>query len=172
MSVAVINDLLKVFILALMPIAECRVSIPVGYLLLGQDITGKTLVITVSLIGNLLIPIIVLPLLKRFELTLLKERSGYGRVLKTLAQIYIKAVENVRRRVHKYISKWGYLGLVIFVALPLPGSGAWTGCLAAHVLGLDVRRSIISISLGVLIAASLITLSVETGIKIFYTFRY
>jgi len=165
MPSAVLSNLLKVFILALLPIAECRVSIPFGYLVLGQDITSKVLVITVSLIGNLLIPITVLPLLKRFEHFLL---SGCGgSTLKPLAKIYVKVINNVRRRVYKYVVKWGYLGLTVFVAIPLPGSGAWTGCLAAHILGLNVMKSIISISLGVLIAALIIALSVEAGLELF-----
>jgi uncharacterized membrane protein len=51
------------------------------------------------------------------------------------------------------IEKYGYLGIMLFVAVPLPGSGAWTGCLIAVLLGLDKKKSFVAALLGVVIAA-------------------
>ena len=51
------------------------------------------------------------------------------------------------------IEKYGYLGLMLFVAVPLPGSGAWTGCFIASLLDMDKKKSFIAALLGVCIAA-------------------
>ena len=49
--------------------------------------------------------------------------------------------------------KFGYLGLILFVGIPLPGTGAWTGCLIASVLEMDKKKSFIAAVLGVIIAS-------------------
>jgi uncharacterized membrane protein len=75
-------------------------------------------------------------------------------------------VERLRRKAEKLERKmdvYGFLALTIFVAIPLPGTGAWTGCLIAWLLGLDRKKSIISIAFGVLIAG-IIVLSASLGI--------
>lgn len=68
-------------------------------------------------------------------------------------------IEKTRRKVDRFekdFSSCGFLALAIFVAIPLPATGAWTGCLIAWILGLDRRKSIASISLGVIVAGILI----------------
>lgn len=62
---------------------------------------------------------------------------------------------------------WGYVGLTLFVAIPIPGSGVWTGALAAQVLRLNRRKTYISLFIGQLIAASLIYLALK-GFLYFY----
>ena len=52
----------------------------------------------------------------------------------------------------KKYKAWGFLALTFFVAIPLPGTGAWTGCLLSWLLDLERKKSILAISLGVLIA--------------------
>ena len=61
------------------------------------------------------------------------------------------------------IEKYGYLGVVLFVGIPLPGTGAWTGCLVASVLELDKKKSFLAAVIGVIIA-SIIMMAVSFGI--------
>ena len=69
-----------------------------------------------------------------------------------------------KARKHKdSIEKYGYLGLILFVGVPLPGTGAWTGCLAASVLNMDKKKSFISIMLGI-IMASIIMMLISYGL--------
>ena len=60
------------------------------------------------------------------------------------------------KKVYKHkgqIEKYGYMGLILFVGIPLPGTGAWTGCLIASVLELDKKKSFLAALLGVFIAS-------------------
>ena len=65
-----------------------------------------------------------------------------------------KKVEEKREQIDKY----GYLGLIIFVGIPLPGTGAWTGALLAIMLGMNRKKSFICILLGVLMAAVIMSI--------------
>jgi uncharacterized membrane protein len=74
-------------------------------------------------------------------------------------------VERARSKLHAQVQKWGWLGITVFVAIPLPITGAWTGTLGAWVLGLNKRKTMIAVSLGVLIAGAIITAVVILGIQ-------
>ena len=73
-----------------------------------------------------------------------------------------------RDRADKKIREYEYLGLLLFVALPLPFTGAWTGSLIAYLFDLEFKRSLFTIFIGVLIAASIMTLITLTGIDLVY----
>lgn len=74
-------------------------------------------------------------------------------------------LEKTRRRTHRKIEKYGYLGLTIFVAIPLPVTGAWTGALAAWFFGMKKKKSILAIALGVAIAGVIVTAVSFFGIE-------
>lgn len=67
-------------------------------------------------------------------------------------------VRRTRKKAGPYVKKYGVIGLALFVGVPLPGTGAYTGALAAHLLGLDKKRAFFAIAMGVLIAGSIVTL--------------
>ena len=77
-------------------------------------------------------------------------RSLIGRVL--------KRVQKKAHKIERRMDRWGYLGLMLFVAVPLPLTGAWTGTIAAWVMGLDRLKSFVAIAAGVTIAGLLILL--------------
>ena len=69
----------------------------------------------------------------------------------------------IRRKLHKKVEKYGYFGLTLFVAVPLPITGAWTGTLGAWFFGMDKLKSTLAILLGVLIAGIIVTIVTLVG---------
>ncbi len=72
-------------------------------------------------------------------------------------------VSSTRKKLFEKLDKWGEAGLVIFVAIPLPGTGVYSGSVAAYALGLDAKRSILLVSTGAAIANAITVLS-ATGV--------
>ena len=84
--------------------------------------------------------------------------------------LFEKIVERARHKVKAKVDKYGYFGLALFVAIPLPITGAYTGALGAWILGMDKKKSIIVITIGVIIAGIIVTLAMVVGIKILKIF--
>ena len=135
---------LVVFIISLFPILECRGGL-IAASLLGVNFW---LALLISVIGNLLpIPFIFLFIEKIFEL--LKKTKHLGKLI-------IK-IENKAMSKSDKITKYKKFGLLLFVGIPLPGTGAWTGALIAVLLKLNLKDSVISILLGVLMATGIMS---------------
>jgi uncharacterized membrane protein len=82
-----------------------------------------------------------------------------------------KLIERARIKVKAKIDKYGFIGLAIFVAIPLPITGAYTGALGAWILGMDMKKAFLAISLGVAVAGIIILGAYYSGVgvlKIFY----
>jgi len=136
---------LVVFIISLLPILELRGGILAGYALRLPMITT----VAYSVIGNLLpIPFIIWFI--EHVMTYMKNHN----IMKNI----IEKIE--KRALHKSegMANTEFLALMIFVAIPLPGTGAWTGALIAVLLKMDKKRALLSVCLGVLIAAVVMTL--------------
>ena len=132
------NDLV-VFIVSMLPIVELRGAIPLG-VLIGMN---PWELFALSVIGNILpIPLIILcarPVVNFFLRT------------KWLRPIGTWLENKVRKNSHK-INKYKFWGLFIFVAIPLPGTGAWTGALLAALMDMRLKNALPSIILGVICA--------------------
>ena len=141
------GKVIGIFLISLLPVIELRGSIPVGYY---QGLPWYTNMIT-SIIGNLLpVPFILLFVVKVFEF--MKKRN-----------IMVGFIEKIEKRAMSRsdsIANKEFIGLMLFVAIPLPGIGAWTGALIAALLQFNRKKSFMYICIGVLIAASLVTLGV------------
>ncbi|MFA6507508.1 MAG: small multi-drug export protein [Treponemataceae bacterium] len=74
-------------------------------------------------------------------------------------------VERARGKVHQQVEKWGWLGIAVFVAIPLPVTGAWTGTLGSWILGLSKRKTMLAVILGVAGAGVIVTAVVVLGVK-------
>ncbi|MDR1972741.1 MAG: small multi-drug export protein [Treponema sp.] len=85
-------------------------------------------------------------------------------------RFFNRFVERARRKLQAGVEKWGWLGIAVFVAIPLPITGAWTGTLGAWVLGLPRRRTLLAVVLGVLCAGIVVTLVFSLGIRAFSFF--
>jgi len=142
-------DWLKVVVISSLPISELRGGIPLA-LYLGFDPVCAYLI---SVLGNIIPVPFLLALLNIIERIALRT---------PVSSLYLKVVERTEKR-RDLIERFGYLGLTLFVAVPFPITGAWTGCLLAFLLGLNRIKSFVFIVLGILIAG-FIVLSSSLGI--------
>jgi len=83
---------------------------------------------------------------------------------KRYASFFDRFVERARAKVHESVEKYGYWGILVFVAVPLPLTGAWTGALGAWVLGMDRKKSMLAVAGGVLVAGVIVSLVVGLGV--------
>ncbi len=151
-----VPDWLVVFIISLFPILECRLGMFTAIVLLQMN-TFKGFII--SFIGNLIpIPFILILINKIFEW--LKKIPGVCKPIIWLEEHTLKKKDK--------IDKYGIWGLLLFVAIPLPGTGGWTGALLASLLHLDRKKSFGVIATGVFIAGLIISiLSLIVGEAVF-----
>jgi len=138
-------------IIAALPILELRGSIPVGLLSFKLPLAK---VFILSVIGNL-IPI-------PFLLLFLKPVSEKLRHFKLWRKFFDYLFERTKRKA-SLIEKYEALGLVLFVAIPLPVTGAWTGSIAASLFKIRFRYAFSSICLGVLIAGIIVSATTIAG---------
>ena len=87
-----------------------------------------------------------------------------------IERLWDRLVLRARGRIEPYVERYGTLGLALFVGVPLPGSGVYTGGLGAYLLGFGLRRYMVASVVGVLIAATAITVVVLTGATAFEVF--
>ena len=140
-----------VFIISLLPILELRGGL-IAAALLGVSAVPAYII---SIIGNILpVPFILLLI---------------NKILKWMRNSKIKFFNNIANwlfgKVEKHkdqIEKFGYWGVVLFVGIPLPGTGAWTGTLIASVLELDKKKTFFATLLGIFLA-SIIMMLVSYG---------
>ena len=124
-----IPDWLVVFIISLCPVLECRLGMFTAIVLLHMNPFVGFLI---SFIGNILpIPFILILINWIFEI--LKKVPGIRKIVCMLEEHTMKKRDK--------IDKYGIWGLLIFVAIPLPGTGGWTGALLASLLHLDKKKS-------------------------------
>ena len=81
------------------------------------------------------------------------------------AKLFDSAVIRARSKVQTKVDKYGYLGLALFVAIPLPITGAYTGTLGAWVLGMDPKKTFLAVALGVIISGTVVTVVAYLGIE-------
>ena len=139
---------LIVLALSMVPIIELRGAIPVGLYALGLDIVPVTVL---SFIGNIL-PVPFLILFGGKVLRYFAKFEKFGKPFRKILEIGEKKVAKMSSGAKRAL----FWGLFIFVAIPLPGTGAWTGALIAITLGLDLKKSFAPILLGVLGAGTII----------------
>lgn len=133
-----------VTIISMLPIIELRGSIPIAIMLFNMS-WQKALVLSVA--GNMIpIPFILL-FMDWFFAQVNKSKQG--------ARFTDWLFARTRRK-GKSIEKYEAIGLALFVGIPLPGTGAWTGAFAANIFGLKFWRSLLFIFIGVLLAAAIV----------------
>lgn len=144
-----IEDILYTFFLSLSPLGEGRAGIPWGYLKLELPLW---VAFFSGLIGNLL----VFPLFFKLIQMTNKLFWSNSRTYKKGALFFAK---RAKRGAGKKIDKYGVWGLMVFVMIPLPVTGAYVGTIAAYMMQMSFKKSLLSISTGVIIALTIITLA-------------
>ena len=139
--------LIYVFLLSMAPVVELRGGIPIG-VSLGLS---PWLSFLVAVAGNL----VVIPPLLWFWSWLLADLERWPRI----GPLVRRFEARVRLRGEEAVQRYGAIGLFLFVALPLPGTGAWSGTLLAAALGVKKRYALPAIALGVVVAGLLVTLA-------------
>ena len=141
----VLGKCIMTMAIAAVPVVELRGAIPAG-VALGLE---PQLACGAAIVGNLLpVPFIILLVRQAFDL--LRKHPFFA-----------TKIDALERRAHlkgRLVRKYRLLGLTLFVANPLPGTGAWTGALVAAFLNIRLRNALPAITLGVLIAGGLVTL--------------
>ncbi|CAN6303161.1 unnamed protein product [Urochloa humidicola] len=142
-----------VFALATLPVIELRGAIPVGYWMRLHPVRLTVL----SVLGNMVpVPFIILYLEKLA--TFLSQRSA------SATQLMDLLFERARRKAAP-VEEFQWLGLMLFVAVPFPGTGAWTGAIIASVLGMPFWSGFLANFVGVILASLLVNLLMNLGLK-------
>lgn len=145
---------LATFFLSMLPVTELRGSLPLAYFQFNLPIAQAYFF---SVLGNLTPAVFFLLLASPFH-RWVSEKSGF------LAKKWIKQLARAQKKFEGDYQKWGLIALAIFVAIPLPMTGAWTGSMAAFVFGIPFKKSFPMIALGVIISGFIVSL-LTLGIK-------
>lgn len=143
-----------VLILSALPISELRGAIPVG---IGVYQLGIAKTIILALVGNFSFVIPFLWFLNNLHKTFM-QINWYNKFFTW----WFSKVKSKSKTVEKY----EYLGLAIFVGIPLPVTGAWSGCVASYLLGLNIWKSAVAIFIGIVIACAIVTMTTLSAIGV------
>ena len=157
-----IVQLIWAIIISMLPVTELRIGLPlaIGYAIKSNISVWLIFLIIIS--ANILVIFLVFLFLDYAHKHLMNIKA-----YKTAFGFLLKRTQKKVDKVEKKRGVYGYIALALFVSIPLPATGAWTGCLIAWILGLDRKKSIFAISLGVLIAGVLILAGTLGVVKIF-----
>ena len=150
------TDYIYSIILSMMPIAELRGGIPYA---LYNGIHPVTAYIMCCLANIMAFPIVYF-FMGFFHDIFNKKISWY-------ANLFEKIVVRTRAKVGDNIEKWGFWGLMVFVMVPLPVTGAYTGSFAAWIFGIEKRKGFLAIVSGVLIAGLIVSAIFLSGSELF-----
>ena len=149
-------DLLQVFLLSMTPIGELRLAIPIG---IAVYHLSPVSVFFISVVGNLIPAILILFLLKNVSAYLLKKSKIFQKLF-TLWQ------DSAKKKYPEKAQKYETIGLALFIAIPLPLTGAWTGALLATLMNLPLKKSLLAVFSGVIGAGLIVTAAAFLGINI------
>jgi len=146
----------QILILAMAPLSELNGSIPVGFALFNLPLWK---VFLFSFIGNLIPVVIILFFLKKIT-------NSLSSRFKIFESFFNWLFQKTRKKIRPEIIKYGKIGLVSFIALPVPFTGGWTGAIAAFLIGLSFKVALPLIALGVLVNGIIVSVLSLFGIAI------
>ena len=148
------GKILMTIFISMVPVIELRGAIPIA----TAHGLNFWVAIVCSIIGNLIpVPFIIIFIRKIFELM----RKWSVKLDKLVTKL-----EDRAQKKSDVVLKYAFWGLVVLVAIPLPGTGAWTGALVAAMLNMRLRKAFPAIALGVLIAAVIVSVVTYGGFMI------
>lgn len=134
--------------ITLIPALELRASIPIGIFSMAETVSWP-MVVLICVIANIVLGWIVFAVLGPV-FTFVRKWGWFERRIWPV-------LERTRHRIHPYVEKYGEIGVAVFIGIPLPGSGVYTGAFGSYLLGLDRRKFAVANVIGVLIAAAAVT---------------
>ncbi len=144
------------FLVSMVPVIELRGAIPMAT---GMGLS-PFIAIPVAMIGNLLPVPFIIVFIKKIFAFMRRMNASFNKIVDRMEA---KAEKNKER-----VLKYAFWGLVLFVAVPLPGTGAWTGALVAAMLDMPLKKAFPSIVLGVVIAGIVISFVSYGAASIFF----
>lgn len=145
---------LVVFLVSMVPLIELRGAVPIGLSpLLGEALPILPLYIT-CIVGNML-PVPIIFFFARKVLVWGADKKYIGKFFK----FCLEKGEKGGRKLEEKAGRGLYVALFLFVGIPLPGTGAWTGTLAASLLDMDFKKSVVAIMAGVILAGIIMGLA-------------
>ncbi len=138
---------LATFLIAMLPVAELRGSIPIA---IGIYHLDPLLSLVLSVAGNILPVIFILKYIEYISGYLMSRSKIFNRFFKWL-------FERTRRKFNGDFEKWGSFALITFVAIPLPMTGGYSGAVAAFVFGIPFKKALLLNSIGIIIAGLIVT---------------
>lgn len=155
LTAAPVGEFVFTMLVSMVPVIELRGGIPFG-VGLGLPYWAA---FTAAVAGNLLPIPFILVYIRRIFKWMRRHLPRLDRVVDKLeAKAHLKG---------KKVTKFKYLGLMIFVAIPLPGTGGWTGALAAAFLDMPLRKALPSIFAGILLAGCIMSAVTFLGFNLF-----
>ncbi|PIT88717.1 MAG: hypothetical protein COU29_00500 [Candidatus Magasanikbacteria bacterium CG10_big_fil_rev_8_21_14_0_10_36_32] len=139
---------LAVFLLSMFPVGELKLSLPVGLLVYHLPIWQ---VVVLSIVGNMIPTTVILFFADRFHCWV-EKRSGF------FSKRWINTLAKIQKKFSGRYEKYGLIILVLITSIPVPGSGAYAGALAALVFGISVKKSLPCIFSGILLSTLIIIL--------------
>lgn len=153
------QEVLTLIALTLLPFLELRASIPYG--IIRTDLHWSV-VFLICVVTNALLGPLIYSLLDRVVRLLTRIRF--------IRRLYDAYILRTQKRVSGYVERYGELGIALFIGVPLPGSGSYSGALASYVLGLRFRKFVIANLIGVLIAGAAVLAVTMTGSGLYNLF--
>ncbi|MCK4813031.1 MAG: small multi-drug export protein [Candidatus Marinimicrobia bacterium] len=150
------SELIQIILITLIPTLELRASLPYAILVLGMPWYSAFLFVV--LVNIILGPIVYFSLRAFLHLVI---RIPF------FNKLYERSLHKVQTKIHPKIEKYGELGLALFIGIPLPGSGVYTGALAAFILDIKPKKFVVATVIGVLIAALIVLAVTLSGSEIF-----
>lgn len=148
---------LAVFLMAMTPVGELRLALPMGIVAYHLPVWQA---VFLSVIGNMVPATVILLFAPAFH-RYLEKSQGW------MHKMWSKYLARAQKKFAGDYARWGLVGLVIFVGIPLPLTGAWTGAVAAFVFGLPFVKSWGAVLIGILMAATIILLTTLGAVNIF-----
>jgi uncharacterized membrane protein len=148
-----LGKLIVSFLISASPLGEAKVGLPYALSANVNDIAA----LLFCMAGNLM----VYPIIELFMSTVGKSLFKKPSIKRKV----IKLRNNTKARTQDLVDKYGFWGLMVFVAVPLPGTGAYFGTIAAYVFEIDKAKAFKAISIGVIITTILLFLILKGAIK-------
>ncbi len=136
-----------IMLISMIPITELRASIPIGIEVYDLPIMKVWILAVIGDIIPAIALLLFFPIVNKWMIR-----------TKFLGDIVTKKLQHAEKSFSGKYKKYGVIGLIIFVGIPLPLTGSWTGSLAAFVFGIPFKKSAPLITIGVCVAATLVTL--------------